>query len=240
MKLKYGRIIFTLAILAILACGVQPVFAETDTNTSNASIYYNYGSVSASIGDFQRAVGYFDMALASNTTLVAKSDTLLYIYKDKAAALIDLGQYDNAIKTADQGLALYKKDPGLWNNKGYALYKLNKYDDAISAYTTAISAAEAQNTTYIKGYINKGIALNAAGRPYDAVGAFNKALELDPGNADATTGLTEAQAAATKLNIVLAVIVLVVLGIVIWYVKFRKPADSKGTPGNKEKRSKKE
>lgn len=237
--MKFRRIILVLAILAMIACVVQPVFAEIDTNTSNASIYYNRGSIAASMGEFERAVGYFDMALASNTSLVAKSDTLMYIYKDKTAALIDLGQYDEATKTADQGLELYKKDPGLWNNKGYALYKQNKYDDAITAYNKAISAAEAQNTTYIKGYLNKGIALNAAGRPYDAVAAFNRALELDPGNTDATAGLAEAQGAATKLNIVLVVIVIVALGIVIWYVKFRKPADRKDATGKKEKRSKK-
>ncbi|MFA4861553.1 tetratricopeptide repeat protein [Methanoregula sp.] len=237
--MKYRRIVLVLAILAMIACVVQPVLAEMDTNTSNASIYYNRGSLAASGGDFERALVYFDMALASNTSLVAKSDTLTYIYKDKAAVLTDLGQYEEAVKTADQGLALYKKDPGLWNNKGYALYKQSKYDDAISAYTNAISAAEAQNTTYLKGYLNKGIALNAAGRPYDAVGAFNKVLELDPGNTDATAGLAEAQAAATKLTIVLAVIVIVALGIVIWYVKFRKPADSKAATGKKEKRSKK-
>ncbi|WP_321506401.1 tetratricopeptide repeat protein [uncultured Methanoregula sp.] len=239
--MKFGRILSVLAILVMIACVVQPVLADTEfDNGSAASAYYNRGSMAASSGQFDAAVELFNLALTSNTSLVAKSDTLQYIYNDKSAALTDLGRYEDAVTTADQGLALFKKAPGLWNNKGYALYKLGKYDDAVSAYKMAISIAEASNTSYPKGYINMGIALNAAGKPYDAITAFNKALELDPGNSAATAGLTEAQSAAMKTNIVLAVIVIIALGLVIWYVKFRKPADSKATSGKKDRKSKKE
>jgi len=234
--MKSGRILFILAILAIVACLAQPVLAETD----NATQFYNRGSQTASAGDYAGAIALFDQALASNTTQISKSDTLMYVYNDKAAALTDLGKYDEAVKTAEQGLALYKNSPGLWNNKGYALYKQGKFNDAITAYDTAISAAAAQNDTYLKGYINKGIALNKAGRSYEAVGTFTKALELDPGNTDATAGLAEAQKATMTTNIVLAAIVIVALGIVIWYVKFRKPADGKDASAKKNTKSKKE
>nr|WP_320161804.1 tetratricopeptide repeat protein [uncultured Methanoregula sp.] len=234
--MKSGRILFILAILAIVACLAQPVLAETD----NATQFYNRGSQYASAGDYAGAVALFDQALASNITLISKSDTLMYVYNDKAAALTDLGKYDEAVKTAEQGLSLYKNSPGLWNNKGYALYKQGKYNDAITAYDSAISVAAAQNETYLKGYINKGVALNKAGRSYEAVGAFTKALELSPGNTDATEGLAEAQKATTTTNIVLAAIVIVALGLVIWYVKFRKPADGKDASGKKNTKSKKE
>jgi tetratricopeptide (TPR) repeat protein len=237
--MKSGRILFILAILAIAACLVQPVLG-LDTNTTNATVYYNRGSISASAGDFERAVAFFDLALASNLSTVSKADTLMYIYNDKTAALTDLGRYDEAVATADQGLALYKKSPGLWNNKGYALYKQGKYDDAVTAYDMAISTAEAQNETYLKGYINKGIALNKAGRSYDAVGAFNKALQLDPGNADATAGLAEAQKGTMTTNIVLGVIVVVALCLAVWYIKFRKPATVKDMSGKNDRKSKKE
>jgi tetratricopeptide (TPR) repeat protein len=239
--MKFGRIVLVLAILAMIACVVQPVMAELEfDNGSMASTYYNRGSQAASAGNLEIAVYWFDQALASNTSIVAKSDTLLYIYKDKAAVLADLGNYSEAVATADQGLALYTKDPGLWNNKGYALFRQGKYDDAVNAYNKAISIAEAQNETYLKGYINKGIALNKAGKPYDAITAFNKALELDPGNADATTGLAEAQSAATTLNMVLGVIVIVAIGLVVWYIKFRKPSGKKSAPGKKDNKQKKE
>lgn len=229
--MKSGRILFILAILAIVGCFVQPVLADTD----NATQYYNQGSQMASSGEYQRAIAFFDMALASNTTMISKSDTLMYVYKDKSAALTDLGYYDDAVKTADQGLALYKKEPGLWNNKGYALFKQGKYTEAIAAYDAAIGL----DSSYLKGYINKGLALNKAGKYYEAITAFNKALQLDPGNTDAQTGLAEAQNETMKTNIALAAIVIVALCLVIWYVK-RKPADGKDASGKKDKKSKKE
>jgi len=230
--MKSGRILFILAILAIAACLVQPVLADTD----NATQFYNRGSQLASAGEYERAVALFNMALASNTTMIGKTDTLMYVYKDKAAALTDLGRYEEAVQTADQGIALFKKEPGLWNNKGYALFRQGKYTEAITAYDRAISI----DPSYLKGYINKGIALNKAGQPYDAITAFNKALQLDPGNTDAQAGLAEAQNATMTTNAILAAIVIVALGLVIWYVKFRKPADSKDAPGKKDRKSKKE
>ncbi|MFA4875906.1 MAG: tetratricopeptide repeat protein [Methanoregula sp.] len=239
--MKIGRILSVLAILVIIACVVQPVLAETEfDNGSMASTYYNRGSLAASSGRYDAAVELFDQALASNTSAVAKSNTLMYIYNDKAAALTDLGRFDDAVTTADQGLALYNKYPGLWNNRGYALYKQGKYNDAVSAYNMAISTAAAANVSYPKGYINKGNALNAAGNPYDAMNAFNTALQLDPGNTDATAGLAQAESAAMRMNIIFAVIVIIALGLVIWYVKFRKPADSKPASGKKDAKSKKE
>jgi len=246
--MKYGRILSILAILVIIACVVQPVMAEMAEfdNGTLATTYYNRGSQAASAGNLQIAVYWFDQALASNTSQVAKSDTLLYIYRDKAAVLADLGNFSEAVTTADQGLALYKKDPGLWNNKGYALFKQGKYNDAITAYNQAITVAEAQNETYIKGYINKGIALNLSGRPGEAVTAYNKVLESDPGNADATAGLAiaqkDAQNASTTMNIILGAIVIIAIVLVVWYVKFRKPApaDKKSSSGKKDKKQKKE
>ena len=55
--------------------------------------------------------------------------------------------------------------------------------------------------TYLKGWINKGDALAKAGRAGEAVDAYNKALEIDPGNTDATAGIKEAQDAATTTNL---------------------------------------
>jgi Flp pilus assembly protein TadD len=218
--MRSKQILSILVLFAVLAGFITPVMAE---GTDNATMYYNRGSQSVSVGDLEGAVLFFDMALASNTTMIAKSDTLTYIYKDKAAALTDLGRYDEAIKTADAGLALYPKDPGLWNNKGYALYRQGNLADAITAYDRATTV----DPTYIKGWINKGIAMNKAGRPYDAVSSFNKALELDPGNRDATAGLAEAQSQTMTYTGILVVIVIVAIGIVVWYIKFRKPGEEK-------------
>lgn len=214
------QIVTILAILTMVAICVQPVAAATEDAATN---YYNIAEQSISVGDYQKALEYFDKALASNTTLLGMGDGLMYTYKDKSGVLTDLGRYDEAIKTADLGLIQFRNESGLWNNKGYAYYRMGKYNEAVDAYNNAVRI----DPTYLKGWINKGNALMKAGRAGEAVDAYNKALEIDPGNSDATAGIKEAQGAATTTNFVLAAIVLIGLGIVIWYVKFRKTGDEK-------------
>ena len=151
--MKSGRILFILAILAIVACLAQPVLAETD----NATQFYNRGSQYASAGDYAGAVALirsgscFEYHPVSASLTRSCTSTMT-----RQQHLTDLGKYDEAVKTAEQGLSLYKNSPGLWNNKGYALYKQGKYNDAITAYDSAISVAAAQNETYLKGIHKQG------------------------------------------------------------------------------------
>lgn len=229
--MKVKQIVSILAILTMVAVCVMPVTAADDTD--EATLYYNIAQQAIATGDYQKALEYFDMALASNTTRLGMGDGLMYTYKDRVAVLTDLGRYDEAIVAADQGIALYPKEPGFWNNKGYAYYKMGKYPDAISAYDKAVTL----DPTYLKGWINKGDALVKAGRGGEAVDAYNKALELDPGNVDATTGLAEAQKSAGPMTtIVIVAILIIAAGLIIWYVKFRKPDDQKTAGKSKEKK----
>lgn len=227
------QIVTILAILTMVALCVQPVVAgeETPVITDEATIYYNSAQVLISDGEYGRALEFLDKVLASNTTLLGMGDGLMYTYKDRIALLTDLGRYDEAIAAADQATASYPREPGIWNNKGYAYYQMGKYNEAADAYDHAIRV----NATYLKAHINKGDALMKAGRPREAAGAYNNALELDPGNAYATQGLNEAQAAAGPDITIPALIILVIIagGLVLWYVKFRKPADE--TPVQKAK-----
>lgn len=226
--MQFKQIVTILAILTMVAICVQPVAASSDPATD----YYNIAEQSISVGDYQKALEYFDKALASNTTMLGMGDGLMYTYKDRSGVLTDLGRYDEALKAADLGIARYPKEPGFWNNKGYAYFKMGKFNEAADAYGKAVTL----DPKYLKGWINKGNALAKAGRAGEAVDAYNKALEIDPGNTDATAGIKEAQGAATTTNIVLAAIVLIGLAIVIWYVKFRKPGDEQAAGKGKAKK----
>jgi tetratricopeptide (TPR) repeat protein len=214
------QIVTILAIFTMVAICVQPVAAQTDDAATN---YYNIAQQFIAAGDYDRALEYFDKVLASNTTLLGMGDGLMYTYKDRSAVLTDLGRYDEAIKTADLGLVQFRNSSGLWNNKGYAYYRMGKYNEAADAYGNAVRI----DPEYLKGWINRGDALVKAGRGGEAVDAYNRALALDPGNKDATAGIAEAQKSAGTTNIVLAIIVLVGIGIVVWYVKFRKTGNEK-------------
>ncbi|PKL63977.1 MAG: hypothetical protein CVV32_11135 [Methanomicrobiales archaeon HGW-Methanomicrobiales-3] len=223
--MKGKQIVAILAILTMVAVCMLPVAAEEDAKpiTDEATIYYNNAQILISDGEYARALEFLDKVLVSNTTLLGMGDGLMYTYKDRIALLTDLGQYEEAIAAADQAAALYPREPAIWNNKGWAYYQMGKYNEAAGAYDQAIQV----NATYLKAYLNKGDALMKAGRPRDAAGAYSKALELDPGNSHATQGLNEAQAAAGPDMLLPAVVLVIIAGIIIWYVKFRKPSDEK-------------
>jgi tetratricopeptide (TPR) repeat protein len=223
MGMKFRQIIHILAIIALIACFVPPVLAANEAPTDEGMNYYNAGEVLLQSNEYARAVASFDHALASNTTLLKQSDALLYTYRDKGYAQIQLRKYDEAIQTFEQGLALYPTDHMLWNNKGYANYNLGKYQEALAAYNNAIQFEK----NYTTALINKGDTLSKMGDYTGAVDAYTQALESDPGNRDATTGLATAQQAAASAipttMIVIVILVIIVAGVTVWYIKFRKP-----------------
>lgn len=211
-----SKIVTILAVLAMAAVCIQPVAAEEDAATN----YYNIAQQYISNGNYEQALVYLDKVLVSNTTLLEGGDGLMYTYKDRIALLTDLGRYDEALKAADQALLRYKNEPGIWNNKGWTYYKMGKYNEAAEAYDQAVKA----DPTYLKGWINKGDALVKAGRPGDAVHAYKQALVLDPENKDAKAGLELSQKSQDSMIVVYAVIAVILIGAILLYVKFRKPA----------------
>ena len=221
--MKFRQIIHLLAIIAFIACFVAPVLAADEAPKDEATTYYNAAEVLLSRNSYEMAIDSFDRALASNTTMIRQSDALLYTYRDKGYAQIQLKKYDDAIRTFDQGLALYPRNNMLWNNKGYAHYNLEKYPEALAGYNNAIRYEQ----NYTIALINKGDTLSKMGDYPAAVGAYTKALETDPGNRDATTGLAAAQKAAASAiptsMMVIVVLMIIAAGGAVWYIKFRKP-----------------
>ncbi len=235
--MKIGHFMYILAIAVLIVGFIPPVMGANET-TDAATNYYNIGVSYLSTHDYQRAIDFFNLALASNTTMIQMSDGLLYTYQGKTYALIQLSEYDDAIGTVDEGLAIYPKDPMLWNDKGYALYKLGKNQDAVNAYDTAISFDQ----NYTNALINKGQALFQMGRYQDAADAYARAEATDPGNSEAIAGLAQAKTAAgaatqTMLIILGGILIVVAVGIV-GYMKYYRQAEEK-KPEKKTKGKKK-
>jgi len=243
--MKKGHIIYILVILSIISCIAVPAMADDNTTPQDqATTLYNVGVRMLASNDYANAISIFDQALASNTTMIKKTDALLYTYQGKTYALIQLGRYNESLQTASDGLSVYPKDTMLLNNKGYALYKLGDYPGAVAAYDQALAIDNtfATNNMYTIAQINKGDALYQMGRYQEAVDAYKKALENSPDNVNATTGLAlaepKAAAAMQTTIIVLVVIVAIVAAGAVWYVKFRKPVKEE-KPEKKEKPKKK-
>jgi tetratricopeptide (TPR) repeat protein len=225
MKIRY--IVYILSILLLIAGFVTPVAAEENKTPDAGTAFYNKGVLSLNSNDYERAISFFDQALASDTTMIRQSDALLYTYQGKSYALIQLNRSEEAVQTVDEGLKIYPNDFMLWNNKGYALYNLGKYPDALKAYDTALSIDQ----NFTSSLINKGDVLYKMGRFSDAVNAYSKANMTDPGNQKAMEGLEKAQEAAKSeiplTPIAIIFIVIIVAGGVIYYLKFRKPPEEK-------------
>lgn len=68
-----------------------------------------------------------------------------------------------------------------WFNKGVALAKLGKYEEAIECYDKVIEL----NPNYAPAWYNKGVALAKLGRYEEAIECYKKAVELNPDYVDA-------------------------------------------------------
>ena len=63
-----------------------------------------------------------------------------------------------------------------WVNKGFALIRQSKYDEAIKAFDKAIEL----NPQYADAWSNKGVALYDQGKFDEAIKAFDEAIKLNP------------------------------------------------------------
>ena len=100
----------------------------------------------------------------------------------KSVDLANEGKYTEALKAADDALALNTPQlmPLIQSNRAGILVMLGKNSDAITAADTALSSHENLTTTFSVAYFNKGNALRNLGRTDEAKAAYAKAHELDP------------------------------------------------------------
>jgi tetratricopeptide (TPR) repeat protein len=235
--MKFRNCIGILSILMVIVLFAVPVAAQDASVTDNATQYYNAGVRYLGAGDYTNATLSFNTALTANTTLIEKSDTLMYLYEGKAFALIQLKRFDDALQTSEKGVGLFPKDKILWNNEGYALYNLGQYQAAVNAYNKAISI----DGNYTSALNNKGGALYKMGDYNGAVAAYTRGNETTPGNADSMDGLKHSQEMAgsipTSLIVLIAIVIIAAAG-AVWYIKFRKPEEKKPAAKQKSKKNK--
>jgi len=236
--MKIGQFVHILAILLLIIGFVQPAMAAGNETGDAATAFYNAGVNLLEEKEYARAIAQFDLALASNTTMIRQSDALLDTYKNKGYALIQLNNYTAAIQTIDQGLAIYENNEKLWYNKGYALFKLEKYQDALNAYDKVLQI----NNASIPAMNNKGDTYFQMGRYQDAVDAYTRANAIEPNDSYSIAGLAKARSAAATANqtmLIILVIILIVAAVgMFYYVKYRKPAEEKKAGKKSEKKSK--
>jgi tetratricopeptide (TPR) repeat protein len=97
------------------------------------------------------------------------------------------GEYDKALRGYEDGLLRLPDDPRLAYDRGNALYKLGRREEARQAYQTALGSSE--TSLKAQDYFNLGNALWELDKKDEAAQAYQRALLLDPSFDDARHNL---------------------------------------------------
>jgi len=142
--------------------------------------YYEYlADCYANIEDFKEAIELFEINITMEKTYRN--------YVKFARALIDAGQLDRAIATIDEALLLEDSDTlskaYLYDNRGFALHKLQQYERAIDDFDKAIEI----NSQSAHIYIHKAESYQKLHRYGEAISCCEMAILIFPYTTEAYT-----------------------------------------------------
>ncbi|XP_041984318.1 stress-induced-phosphoprotein 1 [Aricia agestis] len=103
------------------------------------------------------------------------------------------GDYSTAVKHYSEAIKRNPDDPKLYSNRAACYTKLAAFDLGLRDCDQCCKL----DPKFIKGWIRKGKILQGMQQPSKALTAYQKALELDPSNAEALEGY---RACSTQLN----------------------------------------
>ncbi|XP_017075435.1 stress-induced-phosphoprotein 1 [Drosophila eugracilis] len=122
---------------------------------------------------------------------IKEEERMAYINPEKAEEekeqgnhFFKKGDYSNAVKHYTEAIKRNPDDPKLYSNRAACYTKLAAFDLGLKDCDTCIKLDE----KFIKGYIRKGKILQGMQQQSKAQAAYQKALELDPNNAEAVEG----------------------------------------------------
>lgn len=101
------------------------------------------------------------------------------------------GEYSTAIKHYTEAINRNPDDPKLYSNRAACYTKLAAFDLGLRDCDTCVKLDE----KFIKGWIRKGKILQGMQEPSKALSAYQKAMELDPSNAEALEGYRQCSVA---------------------------------------------
>ncbi|MFN3511728.1 MAG: tetratricopeptide repeat protein [Phenylobacterium sp.] len=132
-------------------------------------------------GRFDEAVAFMDAEIGRDPNAPAA------VYRNFGAILVRRQRYEQAESWTAKAVERHPKDVDLWNLRGVALRRLQRYDEALVALDRA-GKLDPKN----KGVLNnKGNVYNDTRNPA-AIDAFTKLVRLAPGDAEAQRSLGRA------------------------------------------------
>ncbi|HYL98732.1 MAG TPA: tetratricopeptide repeat protein, partial [Blastocatellia bacterium] len=123
--------------------------------------------------DCEEALKAFDFIIGEDS-----AKQYPYAYEMKADTLRRLRQYDQALNCCHEALALFPKDEGLVNEKGFVLYYSREFREALKYF----DAPDVRDTPFARLYRNA--TLREMNRYDEATDAVSRALAESPENTD--------------------------------------------------------
>ena len=123
--------------------------------------------------DAEGSVRAYDRAIRmSRRSATGSSETA---WTSKGAALLLLGELDDALKCLDTALKINPTNPVAWLNRGNVLSRKGEFTEALWSFNQAIAA----NPRYEVAWNNKGNTLARMGKYDEALKCYERALEID-------------------------------------------------------------
>lgn len=161
------------------------------------------GNSHRKLGNWKIAKTYYEKSLSEYRTPEVKTllseiekkikeeELKAYIDPVKAEEEKEIGneyfkksEYSSAIKHYSEAISRNPNDPKLYSNRAACYTKLAAFDLGLKDCETCVKLDD----KFIKGWIRKGKILQGMQQPSKALMAYQKAMELDPSNAEALEG----------------------------------------------------
>lgn len=122
----------------------------------------------------------YEKALKITEKLTRDEPNLAIGWQKRARILRNLGQYEESFFCYEEAIKLDSNYAPSWHGRAKTLYKLGWYKQALSSINRAIQIKESDTH-----WITKGRIFAAIGVYLDAIVSVDKALEINPKNANA-------------------------------------------------------
>ena len=136
---------------------------------NKSTLLNSRGSVKATAGNLQGAIGDFNKAIKLNKKYAEA-------YSNRGEAKYGLGEYESAIADHDQAIKLNPQYAPAYYNRGNAKDELGDKEGAIADYDRAIEI----NPQYATAYNNRGNAKDELGDKEGAIADYDRAIEINP------------------------------------------------------------
>jgi len=224
---------FRFPLILLISLTLFALCAPALAYSNEASGWYTRGNAELGRGNYSDAVSAYDQAIALEPGYFEAWDA-------KADALNRDGRFSEALEASTRSQEINASYAPGWINRGQILYNIGYYyEDQMNDLTKANEYYNLQVLTFEKAvtlepenadaWFNKGYALAGLKQYDEAIAAFDKVRELNPGypklekNRQIAVQLKDAATPVyLKYIPVLIGIAAIIIGLVAWFVFLRE------------------